>query len=129
MESCRYVLPRRPPSSQLTVKGAELQGGEQDVKFGQVGTQAGFLLFDGFDDGGEAALEVEGRERHSQLLNIAITDNGLSSLSACVLSGIILTLKRKPTLNAKDISQDNHLPALWIVVMGSPTDMKGVGQL
>jgi hypothetical protein len=35
-----------------------LEGGEEGVEFGEVGAEAGFLGFDGLDDGGEAVLEV-----------------------------------------------------------------------
>ena len=38
-----------------------LQRGEQGLQFGQMGAQPGFLLLDRLDDGGEAALEGEGR--------------------------------------------------------------------
>jgi len=37
-----------------------LQGGEEKVEFGEVGALPGLLLFHRFDDGSEAALEVEG---------------------------------------------------------------------
>jgi len=42
--------------SQVASERALLQGGEQGVEFGQVGAMAGFLLFYGFDYGGEAVL-------------------------------------------------------------------------
>ena len=45
---------------QLSLEGEGLQGGEQVVELIEVGTAAGFLGFDRFDDGGEALLEVEG---------------------------------------------------------------------
>jgi hypothetical protein len=39
-----------------------LEGSEESVELGEVGELADLLLFDGFDDGGEAALEVWGRK-------------------------------------------------------------------
>ena len=45
--------------SELSPEGAGLQRGEEGVEFGEVGALAGLLLLDGFDDGGEAVLEVE----------------------------------------------------------------------
>ena len=49
--------------SEVSPEGAGLQGGEEGVEFGEVGALAGFLVFDGFDDGREAKLEVERGER------------------------------------------------------------------
>ena len=46
--------------SEFSAEGTGLQGGEEGVEFGEVGTLAGPLLFDGFDDYGKAMLEVEG---------------------------------------------------------------------
>ena len=43
----------------VSLEGAGLQGGEEDVEFGEVDTLAGFLSLNGFDYGGEAVLEVE----------------------------------------------------------------------
>jgi hypothetical protein len=44
-----------------------LQGGEEGVEFVEVRALAGLLLLDGFDDGGEAVLKVDGweRDRHA----------------------------------------------------------------
>ena len=39
----------------------------EGVELGEVGALAGLLLFDGFDDGGEAVLEVEGGLREPEL--------------------------------------------------------------
>jgi hypothetical protein len=47
-----------------------LQGGEEGVEFGEVGSLAGLLVFDGFDDGGEAVLDVEGRKQHWELTQL-----------------------------------------------------------
>jgi hypothetical protein len=47
-----------------------LQGGEEGVEFGEVGSLAGLLVFDGFDDGGEAVLEVERRKAKLNLLQV-----------------------------------------------------------
>jgi hypothetical protein len=49
-----------PWGSELALEGAGLQGGEERVEFFEVRALAGLLLLDGFDDGGEAVLEVEG---------------------------------------------------------------------
>ena len=45
--------------SEVSSESARLQGGEEGVEFGLVGAMAGPLLFDRFDDGGEAKLEIE----------------------------------------------------------------------
>ena len=49
--------------SEVSSEGAGLQGGEEGVEFGQMGALAGLLLFDGFDDCGEAVLEVDGWDK------------------------------------------------------------------
>ena len=46
--------------SEVSLEGTGLQGGEEGVEFGQVGALGGLMLFDGFGDGGEVMLEVEG---------------------------------------------------------------------
>ena len=53
--------------SEVSPEGAGLQGAEEGVEFGEVGSLAGLLVFDGFDDGGEAVLEVEGRKQYREL--------------------------------------------------------------
>ena len=50
--------------SELPTEGAGLQGAEECVEFGKVGAVADLLSLDGFDDGGEAVLKVERRERN-----------------------------------------------------------------
>ena len=55
----REVLGDFHSGSDVSPEGAGLQGGEKGVEFGEVGALAGFLLLNGFDDGGEAVLEVE----------------------------------------------------------------------
>ena len=52
--------------SEVSAEGAALQGGEEGVEFGEVGALAGFLSFDGLDDGGEVVLEVDRRKRNPQ---------------------------------------------------------------
>ena len=52
------------PDLQFSGERARLKGGEQGVEFIQVGAQAGFLLFDGLDDGGEMVLEIRGWKRN-----------------------------------------------------------------
>ena len=47
--------------SKVSPEGAGLQRGEEGVKFGEVGSLAGLLVFHGFDDGGEAVLEARRR--------------------------------------------------------------------
>ena len=46
-------------SSEVSPEGAGLQGGEEGVEFGEVGSLAGLLVFDGFDYGGKAMLEID----------------------------------------------------------------------
>ena len=41
-------------ASEVSPEGAGLQGREEGVEFGEVRSLAGLLMFDGFDDGGEA---------------------------------------------------------------------------
>ena len=55
--------------SEVSPEGAGLQGGEEGVEFGEVGALAGPSVFDGFDDVGEAVLEVEGEEQEPEYLN------------------------------------------------------------
>ena len=45
--------------SEVSPEGAGLQGGEEGVEFGEMSSLTGPLLFDGFDDGGEAVLEIQ----------------------------------------------------------------------
>ena len=47
---------------EFPLEGAGLEGGEERVEFFQVRALAGLLLLDGFDDGGEAVLEIERRK-------------------------------------------------------------------
>ena len=42
--------------SEVSPEGTGLQGSEEGVEFREVGSLAGLLAFDGFDDGREAAL-------------------------------------------------------------------------
>ena len=53
-------------ASELAAEGSGLEGGEEGVELGQVGALEGFLLLDGFDDGGEAVLEGEGGLQESE---------------------------------------------------------------
>ncbi len=53
-------MPHGWVSSKLPVKGSRLQRAEERVQLGEVGAEAGLLALDGFDDGGEVVLEVEG---------------------------------------------------------------------
>ena len=55
----REVLGDFHSGSEVSPEGAGLQGGEEGVEFSQVGALAGHLLFDRFDDGSEAMLEVK----------------------------------------------------------------------
>ena len=48
---------------EFPAKGAVLEGGEEGVQFGEVGTLRGLLALDGFDDGGEFLLEGKRGER------------------------------------------------------------------
>ena len=59
-----------PPraSLQLPSEGTMLEGGEEGVDFSQVRALAGHSLFDRFDDGREAALEVKRRKCDSKSL-------------------------------------------------------------
>ena len=59
----REVLGDFHSGSEVSPEGAGLQGGEEGVEFGEVGSLAGLLVFDGFDDGGEAMLEVDGWDK------------------------------------------------------------------
>jgi hypothetical protein len=68
--------------SQLPVEGPGLQGGEEGVQLREVGAEAGFLGFDGLDDGGEAVLEVEWR---------------VGNLKCRSLSGVNIKLDRSST--------------------------------
>ena len=43
--------------SKFPAEGAVLEGGEEGVQFGEVGTLPGLLPLHGFHDGGETALE------------------------------------------------------------------------
>ena len=63
----REVLGDFHGGSEVSAEGAGLQGGEEVVEFGEVGALAGFLLLNGFDDGGEAVLDVEGRKQYWEL--------------------------------------------------------------
>ena len=53
--------------SEVSPKGAGLQGGEEGVELGEVGAVAVPLVFDGFNDDGEATLEIKrgNKDRHS----------------------------------------------------------------
>ena len=53
--------------SEVSPEGAGLHGSEEGVQFGQVGAVAVPLVFDGFNDDGEATLEIKrgNKDRHS----------------------------------------------------------------
>ena len=98
--------------SEVSAEGEGLQGGEEGVELGQVGSLVDFLLLDGFDDGGEAALEVEGGKRDLGGFELSSADIRLSSTPGeipnviLVESGLqkcaeIITYDRRITRNSK----------------------------
>ena len=91
--------------SEVSPEGTGLQGGEEGVEFGEVGALAGLLVFDGFDDGGEAVLEVEGWIRESDALH---TIEIQPSLDAFTIEPVELSL---PTFRGQLIADKDRVQA------------------
>ena len=97
--------------SEVSPEGAGLQGGEEGVEFGEVGALAGFLLFDGFDDGGEAVLEVEGRESDLHRRSLLGVDIELNCGGAtCLLKEEFPPVRRDQGVEPQSITLDRVGP-------------------
>ena len=94
--------------SEVSPEGAGLQGGEEGVEFGEVGALAGSVFLDGFDDGGEAVLEVERGERKPRLVEL-----GLVELSAgratYVLAEVIVTKSAVQVFYLDRLCRSQHM--------------------